>query len=194
MIGRCVGRSGFATALNWAAARLNSGPMPHRPQQAFSARRRSVLWRLALAPFLLTLLLAHPLGAQTPELPKSPLTIKTAGGAERHFIVELASTAAEREQGLMFRTAMAPDAGMLFDFKEVGPVAMWMKDTDLPLDMLFIARDGRVVRIAERTVPFSLTPISSGAPVLAVLELNSGTAARLGIRPGDRVIHPIFAR
>ena len=92
----------------------------------------------------------------------------------------------------MFRRELAPDAGMLFDFKEVEPVAMWMKDTYLPLDMLFIARDGRIVHIAERTVPFSLATISSGEPVLAVLELNSGTASRLKIKPGDRVIHPIF--
>ncbi|HKO09743.1 MAG TPA: DUF192 domain-containing protein [Alphaproteobacteria bacterium] len=138
------------------------------------------------------LLLAMPDLARAAELPKGPLVIKTADGVEHRFTVEVATTDAEREQGLMFRAAMAPDAGMLFDFKEAEPVAMWMKDTYLPLDMLFIARDGRIVHIAERTVPFSLTTISSGEPVLAVLELNSGTASRLKIKPGDRVIHPIF--
>ncbi len=126
------------------------------------------------------------------QLPTSPLLIRTADGSERRFTVELASTPEERARGLMFRKALAPDAGMLFDFKELGPVAMWMKDTLIPLDMLFIARDGRIVRIAERTVPLSLTPIPSGDPVLAVLEVNSGTTARLGIKPGDRAIHPIF--
>ena len=126
------------------------------------------------------------------QLPTSPLVIRTADGGEHRFTVELASTPEERAQGLMFRKALAPDAGMLFDFKELGPVAMWMKNTVIPLDMLFIGRDGRIVRIAERTVPLSLTPIPSGEPVLAVLELNSGTAARLGVRPGDRVVHPIL--
>ncbi|MFI4988400.1 MAG: DUF192 domain-containing protein, partial [Alphaproteobacteria bacterium] len=128
------------------------------------------------------------------ELAKSALVIKTADGKEHRFTVELAATDAERGEGLMYRTAMAPDAGMLFDFKESETVAMWMKNTYLPLDMLFIAKDGRIVRIAERMVPLSLTPVASGEPVLAVLELNSGTAARLDIKPGDRVSHPIFAR
>ena len=126
------------------------------------------------------------------QLGTSPLVIRTADGSEHRFTVELASTSEERARGLMFRKALAPDAGMLFDFKELGPVAMWMKDTLIPLDMLFIARDGRIVRVAERTVPLSLTPIPSGEPVLAVLEVNSGTTARLGIKPGDRVVHPIF--
>ncbi len=126
------------------------------------------------------------------QLPTSPLVIRTADGSEHRFTVELASTPEERAQGLMFRKALAPDAGMLFDFKELGPVAMWMKDTLIPLDMLFISRDGRIVRVAERTVPLTLTPIPSGEPVLAVLEVNSGTTARLGIKPGDRAIHPIF--
>ena len=140
------------------------------------------------------LFLAFPSAGRGAELSKSPLSIRTADGTDHRFTVELASTGPEREQGLMFRTALAPDAGMLFDFKEVEPVVMWMKDTPLPLDMLFIARDGRIVRIAERTVPFSRTMISSGGPVLGVLELNGGTAARLKIKPGDRVIHPIFER
>ena len=140
------------------------------------------------------LFLAFPAAGRGAELSRSPLSIRTADGIEQRFTVELASTGPEREQGLMFRTTLAPDAGMLFDFKEVEPVVMWMKDTTLPLDMLFIAQDGRIVRIAERTVPFSLTMISSGGPVLGVLELNGGTASRLKIKPGDRVIHPIFGR
>jgi uncharacterized membrane protein (UPF0127 family) len=138
--------------------------------------------------------LAFPAAGRGAELSKAPLSIRTADGIEHRFTVELASTEPEREQGLMFRTTLAPDAGMLFDFKEVEPVVMWMKDTNLPLDMLFIAKDGRIIRIAERTVPFSLTMISSGGAVLGVLELNGGTAARLKIKPGDLVIHPIFER
>jgi uncharacterized membrane protein (UPF0127 family) len=81
---------------------------------------------------------------------------------------------------------------MLFDYQESRPVAMWMKNTHIPLDMLFIDAAGRVARVARDTEPFSLTPIPSGQPVRAVLELNAGTARRLGIRPGDRVRHPIF--
>ena len=81
---------------------------------------------------------------------------------------------------------------MLFDYGRTQPVAMWMKNTLVPLDILFIAADGRVVNIAADAVPESLTSIPSAGPVRAVLEINAGTAARLGIKPGDRVIHPIF--
>jgi uncharacterized membrane protein (UPF0127 family) len=125
-------------------------------------------------------------------LPTSPLVIKSADGTEHRFTVELANTPAERERGLMFRESLPPDAGMLFDFQKPHVVAFWMKNTLIPLDMLFIGGDGRIRRIAERAVPLSLTPISSGVPVQAVLELNSGTAARLKLKPGDRVVHPIF--
>ncbi|HYB09553.1 MAG TPA: DUF192 domain-containing protein [Alphaproteobacteria bacterium] len=128
------------------------------------------------------------------ELPTSSLTIVTGEGKQLSFTVELANTPAEREMGLMFRSSLAPDAGMLFDFKEPQIVAFWMKNTLIPLDMLFIDKTGRIVRIVERAVPGSLTPISSGEPVLAVLEVNSGTASRLEIHTGDIVDHPIFQR
>jgi uncharacterized membrane protein (UPF0127 family) len=94
----------------------------------------------------------------------------------------------------MHRPSMAADVGMLFDFKADAPVAMWMRNTLIPLDMLFITRDGRIANIAERTVPYSETSIPSKGPVRAVLEVNGGTAARLKIRPGDRVDHPMFAK
>ena len=94
----------------------------------------------------------------------------------------------------MYRRTMAPDHGMLFDFEAVAPVAMWMKNTYLPLDMLFIRADGTIARIAADTEPLSTKVIPSGEPVLSVLELNAGTAARLGIHAGDRVEHPLFAR
>jgi uncharacterized membrane protein (UPF0127 family) len=120
-----------------------------------------------------------------------PLTIVSANG--RHTLsVEVARTDAERAQGLMFRRSLAPDRGMLFDFERVEPVTMWMKNTYLPLDMLFIRQDGTIARIAQDTEPLSTRTIPSSEPVLAVLELNGGTAARLGIRPGDRVQHPLF--
>ena len=108
------------------------------------------------------------------------------------FSVEIADDEAERNRGLMFRDQMAADAGMLFDFKVDRPVTMWMRNTRLPLDMLFITRDGRVLNIAQRTVPFTEHSIPSDGPVRAVLELNGGTTERLGIKAGDRVIHPLF--
>jgi hypothetical protein len=123
-----------------------------------------------------------------PTLPQSELFIESQGQRHR-FTVELADTDERRMIGLMFRTQMAADAGMLFDFRRDEPVAMWMRNTLIPLDMLFIARDGRIANIAERAVPRSEATIMSQGSVRFVLELNGGTAARLGIRPGDRVVH-----
>ncbi|MDP7651821.1 MAG: DUF192 domain-containing protein [Rhodospirillales bacterium] len=108
------------------------------------------------------------------------------------FSVEVAETAAQRQQGLQHRKNLAASAGMLFDYKRVQPVAMWMKNTLIPLDMLFIDGAGRIVNVARDTEPMSLATIPSAAPVLAVLEVNAGTARRLGIQPGDRVLHAIF--
>ncbi len=116
-----------------------------------------------------------------------------SGGKRIPFKVEIADTDERRALGLMYRTSLPADAGMLFDFKHDQDVAMWMRNTRIPLDMLFIDRTGRIVNIAERAVPFSEATISSAAPVLAVLELNGGTAARLGLKPGDRVIYPLFS-
>ena len=115
-----------------------------------------------------------------------------SGGKRIPFKVEIADTDERRALGLMYRTSLPADAGMLFDFKHDEDVAMWMRNTRIPLDMLFIDRAGRIVNIAERAVPYSEATISSAAPVLAVLELNGGTAARLGLKAGDRVIYPIF--
>jgi uncharacterized membrane protein (UPF0127 family) len=92
----------------------------------------------------------------------------------------------------MYRRRMARDAGMLFLYKRSAPVQMWMKNTLIPLDMIFIAADGRIVTITERAVPRSLETISSGVPVIAVLELNGGTVSRLKIAVGDRIFHPAF--
>ncbi len=106
----------------------------------------------------------------------------------------MARNDADRAQGLMYRRAMPADQGMLFDFAKVGPVSMWMQNTYLPLDMLFVRPDGTIARIAANTEPLSTRTIPSGEPVLAVLELNAGTAAKLGIKPGDRIEHPLFKR
>ena len=122
------------------------------------------------------------------------LSIATQGGRKQSFRVEVARNDADRAQGLMFRRSMPADQGMLFDFGRIEPVSMWMQNTYLSLDMLFIRSDGTIARIAANTEPLSTRTIPSGEPVLAVLELNAGTAAKLGIKPGDRVEHSIFKR
>jgi hypothetical protein len=120
------------------------------------------------------------------------LSIETADGRSLDFEVELALTAEQRAQGLMFRRDLPDMGGMLFVYDKDWDISMWMKNTVIPLDMLFIKRDGRIVAIAERAVPFSLETISSGQPASGVLEINGGAAARLGIHPGDRVRHSAF--
>jgi uncharacterized membrane protein (UPF0127 family) len=119
---------------------------------------------------------------------QQPLTIVTADGVSHAFTAELALDEAQREQGLMRRTTMAPDAGMLFDFGKSRDVMMWMHDTVLPLDMLFIDKAGTVTRVHENAVPFSDAIISSHGPIKYVLELNAGRAKALGLRAGDKVL------
>ncbi len=121
----------------------------------------------------------------------SPLVIETVDAA-KHFQVEIADTSAARQRGLMFRRNLAKDTGMVFDFRRDQMVSMWMKNTLIPLDMLFIDRQGRVVRVHARAIPGSLAGISSGKPVRAVLELAGGSTARHGIKAGDLVRHRIF--
>ncbi|KMO39957.1 hypothetical protein VQ02_08920 [Methylobacterium variabile] len=156
-----------------------------------SARPVAALPRRLLAVLVLLLLPALAPSGALADGPFEPLTIASRTG-QHSFQVEVMRDDAGRAQGLMFRRAMAPDRGMLFDFERTAPVSMWMKNTYLPLDMLFIRADGTVARIAADTEPLSTRTISSGEPVLAVLELNAGTAARLGLRAGDRVEHPLF--
>jgi uncharacterized protein len=110
------------------------------------------------------------------------------------FSVELAVTDEERERGLMFRRSVPEFTGMLFDFKRDQEVSMWMKNTYVSLDMIFIQSDGRIRRIAENTEKESLKIIPSGGPVRAVLEVAAGTARKLGIEPGDRIASPILRR
>lgn len=124
--------------------------------------------------------------------PLEELVIVTRDGGRHRFRVEVARTAQQQAVGLMFRPSVPAGGGMLFDWGSPRESSMWMRNTIASLDMLFIAADGRVHRIAERTVPHSLAPIDSRGPVRATLELAAGTAERLGIRVGDRVEHPIF--
>ncbi|HTS42025.1 MAG TPA: DUF192 domain-containing protein [Xanthobacteraceae bacterium] len=110
------------------------------------------------------------------------------------FSVELAVTDEERARGLMYRKELPEGRGMLFDFKQDQDVSMWMKNTFIPLDMIFIQHDGRILRIAENTEPQSERIIPSGGQVRAVLEVIAGTAKKFGIAPGDHVAHPIFGK
>jgi uncharacterized membrane protein (UPF0127 family) len=127
-----------------------------------------------------------------PTLKVEPLEILTARGPAR-FQVELADNARTREIGMMCRTALAPDRGMLFDFKTPQEVAFWMHNTLIPLDMLFIGADGRVFSMATAR-PRDDTPVPAGGPVRAVLEIPGGRARQLGVLPGDQVVHRIFRR
>jgi uncharacterized protein len=120
-------------------------------------------------------------------------TLEIASKAGVHvFQVEMAITSEEKERGLMFRRELPEGQGMLFDFQFDQNVAFWMKNTYIPLDMLFIRADGRILRIAENTEPLSERNIPSGGPVRAVLEVIGGTAKKLGIAAGDRVGGSIF--
>ncbi|MDQ0345842.1 DUF192 domain-containing protein [Ancylobacter vacuolatus] len=145
---------------------------------------------LALAALLLAsqLLVASlvPAGANVEQL-----TILTKAGP-LGVEIEMAVTPAQRSKGLMYRTELAPNSGMLFDFGVDQPISMWMKNTYIPLDMLFIRSDGRIASIATDTVPLSTATISSGVPVKAVLELPAGTVRAKGIAVGDRIEHRLF--
>jgi uncharacterized membrane protein (UPF0127 family) len=118
-------------------------------------------------------------------LQQALLTIHSANGDHR-FTVEIAASPEEQERGLMFRHSLAGDRGMIFPYDPPQDVAFWMKNTLIPLDMLFIRADGRVARIATATA-LSLDTVPGGEPVAAVLEIRGGRAAELGIVPGDRV-------
>ena len=146
---------------------------------------------MILRRLFLAVLLAFVPPALAQEATLEPLEIATSSG-QHSFSVEVMRTDEQRARGLMNRRFMAQDRGMLFDFKREEPVAMWMKNTYLSLDMVFIDKSGNVVNIAENTEPLSERIIPSAGPVLAVLELNAGTARRIGLKPGDRLRHSLF--
>jgi uncharacterized membrane protein (UPF0127 family) len=151
---------------------------------------RAVLARVAAALLIVAGVLltahgpAHAAGQGT-------LEIVSASGVHA-FNVELATTEQERERGLMFRKELPQGQGMLFDFFNDQPVSFWMHNTYISLDLIFIRSDGRIMRIAENAKPMSDDLIPSGPPVRAVLEVIAGTSRELGIKPGDKVINPIF--
>jgi uncharacterized membrane protein (UPF0127 family) len=143
-------------------------------------------------------LIADPVFAQPgvdrpqPRLPTERLVIVTRDGRRLDFTVEMALTPEQQTIGLMFRPEVKADEGMIFDWGQPRESSMWMRNTLVPLDMVFIAADGRIHRIAERTVPLSLTPVDSRGPVRATLELQGGITEKLDIRVGDRVLHRMF--
>jgi uncharacterized protein len=122
-----------------------------------------------------------------------PLRIITSNGSII-LQIELMRTPDELAKGLMFRQSMADNQGMLFDFGTERPVSMWMKNTYLALDMVFITSDGKIHRIEENTEPHSEKIISSGVNIRAVLEVKAGTTRRLGIKAGDRITHQLFTK
>ncbi len=115
-----------------------------------------------------------------------PLTATTAGGTHV-FKVEVAATPAEQERGLMFRTAMGAEEGMIFPMNPPRPSAFWMKNTVIPLDIIFIGADHKVLNIIANAVPYDLSQLPSDGAAAGVLELNGGRAAQIGLKPGDRV-------
>ncbi len=162
-----------------------------------STRLRLLLAALVLlaAPSALTTApaVAAPTCIGNPELkPLRPLAVRTAQG-EFRFLVEVADTDRERELGMMCRRSLAPDRGMLFDFGRERPdAAFWMRNTLIPLDIVYIRRDGIVRSIIRNARPLDETPRPAGGPILGVLELAGGRAAQIGLQPGDRIDFPIF--
>lgn len=174
----------------------------HPPQRSASLPARlGARLVLGLAILLPILPSAPPAAAQSqaePRLmdlatfPRSALTVHAAGGQGHVFRVWIADTPERQQQGLMFVRDLPADEGMLFVNRQPRPSGMWMKNTYIALDMLFIDERGRIVKIFERTVPHSLEVLESPAPVKAVLELRGGEVLRRGLRVGDRVEHPAF--
>lgn len=148
--------------------------------------------RAGLALLVCLMLLS---GCATPPppspLPVTSVTIDTPNGPAK-FKVELAADDVSREYGLMNRKSMAPDDGMLFDYLSPQRVMFWMKHTYIPLDMLFVDENGKIVNIKHDATPFSLLPIPSAGAIRAVIEINGGRAKQLGIAPGQAVHNAIF--
>jgi uncharacterized membrane protein (UPF0127 family) len=185
-----------------AALQYNDGEfrqfLPRIDLQPPARRHPEMTYRIPLLPaFVITVLIcglhAMTLAAGVPaHLPVSQLTVLTQEGSDHLFEVSVATRPEDRRRGLMFVTELRNDQGMLFDYGRTSVASMWMKNTPMPLDMIFIRSDGSISSIARETTPYSRATITSEEPVRAVLELKGGTCRRLGIEPGDQVVHPIF--
>jgi uncharacterized protein len=152
----------------------------------------SVLFR-AFIIVMLTVMTSNLALATSDSRSDSTIIIATRD-AQHVFTIEIARTPAEMERGLMYRERLDADRGMLFLYEDDREVAFWMKNTLIPLDLIFADASGRIVAIAERAVPLSTALIPSPGPVRAVLEVNGGTARRLHIQVGDRLLHPALTR
>lgn len=158
---------------------------------AFAGLHRRLGRRIFFAaPFALAA--GAALGQGTDVKFKRSSLVIDSGGRELKFEIDLATNDAERSHGLMFRKSLGPYEGMLFDFYQEQPVSFWMKNTLIPLDMIFIAADGTIRHIHSNAVPLSTDAIPSKFPVRGVLEINGGSAKLLGLKPGDKVKHPTF--
>src|SRR5689334_10744320 len=156
---------------------------------------RNLAWRAARPWLAIAMLAAFAVLAASAVRAASFSTLEIATKTGVHiFSVEMATTDKEKETGLMYRRELADGKGMLFDFSPEQQISMWMKNTYISLDMIFIRADGRVLRVAENTEPESTRIISSGGLARGVLEVPAGTAQKYGIAPGDRVSHPLFGR
>jgi uncharacterized membrane protein (UPF0127 family) len=155
--------------------------------RSFDPHRRHARWIVVAV----LVALGAVMGSRAQAASVQPLEIVTRNGVQV-FSVEMATTEQEKETGLMYRKELADGKGMLFDFSPEQQVSMWMKNTYISLDMIFIRADGRILRIAENTEPLSTRIIASGGLAKGVLEVIAGTAKKYGIEPGDRVGHPLF--
>jgi len=132
--------------------------------------------------------------SQQEQLPVEPVTVRMSDGTEHIFQSEMALTAEQQAQGMMFRTQMAPNEGMLFVFGEVRRASFWMRNTLIPLDIIFVRANGRIANIVAKATPETDTSRRSTGRVAAVLEIPGGRAAELGIKAGDLVIHRLLGK
>lgn len=148
---------------------------------------------LTLAVFMTLGMATAPAYASRPiDSPGERLVIQVSDSVQHEFRIHLAVSASERAQGLMYVRKMPDDVGMLFVYERPTMVGMWMKNTYIPLDMIFIGEDGRILTIAKDTVPHSLATVSSGKPAIGVLEVNAGISKKLGLAPGQAVLHRLL--
>lgn len=167
-------------------------PGPTRPSRTWRARAAALLLTLAGAFGTTAALRADEAVLDLATYPKSDLVVETAAGGRHTFRVWIADTEPRQRQGLMFVRDLPADQGMLFVNRPPRPASFWMKNTHIPLDLLFVDARGKVLHIFERATPLSLKPMGIEAPVRAVFEIKGGESARRGIRVGDRVRHPAF--
>ncbi len=161
-------------------------------KQAMNGTRFAITACGAIFCLLVAFFATPTWASQNIDSPNEQLTIQVSEFHNQKFRVHLARSSEERSRGLMFVRKMPEDVGMLFLYDRPGRLSMWMKNTYIPLDIIFIGADGRIIRIARNTEPHSLASIASGGPAIAVLELNGGISDTLGLAVGQRVLHRLL--